>query len=1235
MNVLRLIVLRLAVTAAAVAQQPDTPLYRIEDPSTNPQKGIGQGYSVAVDGRWTVAGCPYDDFGGLNGGAVKVYHTATGALAFTLLSPIAKEWSNFGSAVAVKDDIVVVGSPQDVGDDRVTIVGAVYVYDLRREDASKPILVIYNPNKTGTEAYDLFGYSVATNGRHVAVGTPSSGRGRVFVFDLSSPNPLLPLHNISITNNASQIRFGHSVAMDLTRLAVGAKGLDLAHVYDLASSTPTTPIAVLSDPVKQNVDRFGLSIAISGSKVLVGAPEARIGNSIRGAAFFYDLESATPTTPLHRIDPPAADSSAEYGSSVSISGSRFAVAAPGQSFPSGGSRPGAAYVYSAQAGAPPSLLLYLTDPNPQINPGFGNSVAINHERVIVGAPADASASTGAGAAYGYDLNSSEASTPVAVYDHPSPENNHYFGYGLAAVGNFLAVGTPGDDEAFNNSGSVNLFDLDSTFPPAVAHRLVRSSGDPYGFFGNALASSGNRIVVRSNDSTGSRLALYDLSSPSFPNPVRYVSRSADSLYSMYGNTLAFSGDRVASGSPLKSGGSVFVFDVTKPLTAEFAFTIQNPSGIFGDMFGSALALEGKFLAVGAINDSNFGVRAGSVHLYDLDRPYKTTPVAALGPNPVATQARFGSSLAIKGSWLFVGATYSFASPPTVARVEIYNLEQPQPSTPIAVIQSPSGKPGDDFGSALAVNSNRLIVGAARDSAAARNSGSIYTYDISTPSAPVLLSELKHPRAVANANLGTSLALVGERFASGAPYESGEQEYRGAVYVFGEDALNTRAPILTSPASGTVTGKPVSISFTLPEAAMPGSLKLSFGSTALTLASSLEAAGTHQFSLEPADPTSSSQVVAGDPVQDGLYDVRITYQDAAGNAAAADESKHVTLDTVTTTPTLLAPVAASSHARQVRLAYHLPETALPNSVRVSFGPHQLVLAPRHETAGTHDFIFDSKAPSSSPDIASGAPIPDGSYLVTLSYQDTVGNAAAESSSSSVVLDTTGPSGGTMSLSPSSSLAPSTPMTVTFSGWSDPHSPLLYELLLDDVVVSPPAESAARLLTTPDMKGVFFIKGRIHDSLGNTTTVTAAFDTGTTPQEEFDKALAATSLSGPDALAEAVPFADGVANLLKYAFNLNLEVPDRRGLVAGSGLAGLPVVTVPSPGVMRIEYLRRVGSGLIYTPLKCSSLDHGPWSPITAQPVVTPINASWQRVHHDEPLHPTTRGGTYARVEVTLP
>ncbi|MGC4013288.1 MAG: hypothetical protein QM755_02050 [Luteolibacter sp.] len=63
---------------------------------------------------------------------------------------------------------------------------------------------------------------------------------------------------------------------------------------------------------------------------------------------------------------------------------------------------------------------------------------------------------------------------------------------------------------------------------------------------------------------------------------------------------------------------------------------------------------------------------------------------------------------------------------------------------------------------------------------------------------------------------------------------------------------------------------------------------------------------------------------------------------------------------------------------------------------------------------------------------------------------------------------------------------------------------------------------------------------------------------------------------DALAWTAPHHDGVANLLKYAFNLDGTTPDVSHLAAGTGVRGLPSIVRAGSGAgttLNVEYVRR--------------------------------------------------------------
>lgn len=142
----------------------------------------------------------------------------------------------------------------------------------------------------------------------------------------------------------------------------------------------------------------------------------------------------------------------------------------------------------------------------------------------------------------------------------------------------------------------------------------------------------------------------------------------------------------------------------------------------------------------------------------------------------------------------------------------------------------------------------------------------------------------------------------------------------------------------------------------------------------------------------------------------------------------------------------------------------------------------------------------------------------------------------------------------------------------------------------------------------------------------------------PAASFSLWATNSGLIGNDTLPTATPFGDGVENLLKYAFNMNTSGPDVSVLVSGTGTSGLPTVSfdagAPQP-FLRVEFLRRKASGLIYTPMVSTSLTPESFNPMTGPATVTDINDDWERVIAEQPCDPQTAPACFAVVRVALP
>ena len=333
---------------------PTVPVAILDNPT--PAGGDKFGYSVAISGSRLVVGAFQDDVGATNAGSAYVYDLASATPTVpiaTLNNPSPAVDDVFGISVAVTGNRVVVGAFND--DTGTTNAGSAYIYDLGSATPTVPVLTLNNP---APALDDNFGTSVAASGDRVVVGAE--------------------LDDFGATNAGS------------------------VYVYDLAGAAPATPVATLRNPTPQSLDEFGFSVAISGQRVVVGAYADNTGASDAGSAYVFDLGSATPTMPVASLNNPTPANSDLFGESVAVAGSRVVVGAALDD--SGSANAGAAYLYDLDTATPSAPLATLRNPTPPRGDLFGLSVAASGNLVVVGADDVDLGASGAGAVFVFDLS---------------------------------------------------------------------------------------------------------------------------------------------------------------------------------------------------------------------------------------------------------------------------------------------------------------------------------------------------------------------------------------------------------------------------------------------------------------------------------------------------------------------------------------------------------------------------------------------------------------------------------------------------------------------------------------------------------------------------------------------------------------------------------------------------------------------------------------------------------------
>ncbi|MEQ1749857.1 MAG: choice-of-anchor D domain-containing protein, partial [Prosthecobacter sp.] len=420
---------------------PAVPAHTLNTPAASDNFG----YAVAISGTRVAVGAPSDDTEATNAGRAYGYDLSSGTPTVPVATyddPSPASGDTFGRSVAVSGTLMVVGAPlADIG---ANDAGIAHVYDFSSGTPTVPVATLNNPVPVSN---DQFGYTVAISGTRVAVGRFKSSGGSVNIYDLSGVTPTVPTHTLSSPTTSDE--YGTTVVISGARVAVGAPrddtgGIDKGsvYVYDLSSGTPTVPVTTLNKPASTSGYAFGSALAISGTQLVVG------GGINADSAHVYDLTSGTPTVPITTLN-----GSGQFGASVAISGIRVVVGATY----GGTSSAGRVLVYDLSSGTPTVPVTTLNNPTPAADDQFGNSVAISGTRLVVGAFQDDDGATDSGRAYVYDLGSGTPTVPVATISNPGPAAGDKFGNSVAVDGATVAIGAPYDDSAMPDKGYAYVF----------------------------------------------------------------------------------------------------------------------------------------------------------------------------------------------------------------------------------------------------------------------------------------------------------------------------------------------------------------------------------------------------------------------------------------------------------------------------------------------------------------------------------------------------------------------------------------------------------------------------------------------------------------------------------------------------------------------------------------------------------------------------------------------------------
>lgn len=635
------------------------------------------GASVALSGNTALVGAPggytYPFTNGytLPGNAYVFERTGTTwTQQATLTSVDVDALDQFGYSVSLDQNTAVVGAFRDdtaAGTD----AGSAFVFVRNGAAWSQQAKLAANNATVGAS----FGFSVAVSGNTALVGAanndyspshPTAERAYVFTRSGSSWSQQAAL---VASDGVSGDRFGIGVALNGNTAVVGASWADTAvgqnvgkaYVYVRSGTVWSEQAKVLSQTPFTDA-RFGKTVATSGSTVVIGADTGGgygSGGSDRGSACVFVQNGVT----WDQQAVLAARYAGDYGSlgsSVAMSGDTALIGAPWEDT-AAGEDTGGAYIFVRK---PEGWVqtTKLTAPDGAMYDRFGDSVSIDGDNALIGAPwGSTAAGVDTGCAHVF-TRSGNGWIYVAKLQASNAADSALFGDSVSISGETAVVGAyQADTPAGQYSGSAYVFSKGPSgwFQQA---ELVPSVSGYNKWFGGAVAVSGETVLAGTSDNSA---FVFTRNGGTWTEQARLTAGDGSSL----GSSVALDGDTALIGAEFddttsaRLAGSAYVFVRNGTSWTQQAKLTANNGEIY-DFFGGSVALEGDTALVGAYRDSigpnsgidTVGSAAGSAHVFRRNGNIWTLQVKITSGVDSSTYDDFGYSVALGDNLALIGAS---------------------------------------------------------------------------------------------------------------------------------------------------------------------------------------------------------------------------------------------------------------------------------------------------------------------------------------------------------------------------------------------------------------------------------------------------------------------------------------------------------------------------------------------------------------------------------------------------
>ncbi len=363
---------------------------------------------------------------------------------------------------------------------------------------------------------------------------------------------------------------------------------------------------------------------------------------------------------------------------------------------------------------------------------FGRSVSISGDRAIVGAFAESTGGFFAGAAYIFERTGGGWSQ-VAKIQASDQQAYDFFGGSVSISGDRAIVGATEEDTGGPSVGAAYIFERSGGVWSQVA-KIQASDKQAVDRFGNSVSISGDRAIVgvRSEDTGGASAGaayIFERNGGVW-SEVAKIQASGKQSCAKFGESVSSRGDRAIVGADGEDtggsgAGAAYIFERSGGVWSEVS-KIQASDKQSGDNFGQSVSINGDRAIAGADGEDTGGSSAGAAYIFERSGGV-WSEVAKIQASDKQAVDLFGTSVAIDVDRAIVGATREDTGGSDAGAAYIFERSGGVWSE-VAKVQASDKQASDQFGNSVSISGDHAIVGARLEDTGGSDAGAAYTFE---------------------------------------------------------------------------------------------------------------------------------------------------------------------------------------------------------------------------------------------------------------------------------------------------------------------------------------------------------------------------------------------------------------------------------------------------------------------------------------------------------------------------